>query len=1408
MEMLTGARPRLTDDCPRGLAPMQPDSPNWVVLGDPASPAEQRALTAFRDLLPEDGITKAWVNLTFIDGNGRTGEIDVLLLSPVGFFVVELKGWHGIVSGTTQRWEQHSSTTGVLMRSHPNPLIGADSKAKRLSSLLKDYAPNHDARRELPFVKSLVVMHGADSQLNLVDPRARTGVLTLDGFRVTSPPEHGIPELTAFLARPPADHRDDITPHRAHVLKAIIEHAGFLPTPKTRMYGQYAVTDSTPISEGPSWHDVLVQHPAVKLQRRLRIFDVPTKSSQEDRLRLEQDAQRELSLTLGLSHEGIAVPLEYLNTESGPALVFSHDDAEIPLTDYLAANAARLTMDDRLDLVRQLGSVLRFAHDRRLVHRALAPSRVWVVARSNERPRLIVRDWYTGQKTRLTTSEQLTIMSAGVTDVAGATYQEDWLWLAPEALRGGNVPGLPLDVYGFGALSALILTGRPPAGTMKELLERFVDPGHIDLSAVDGLPDEVIDAVIAATRTAEPDRTASVAEALHAIERGWAPAPAQNDGDDEPAPEPRTVEDPLTAQAGDLLGGRFHVVDRRGEGSTGTAFVVRDRDAADPTRELILKVARHDSAARRLAIEAEVMRALKSPRIVTLLEGPIEVDGRRALLMSDAGKETLAARIANEGRATIGQLEQFGRDLITAAEYLDRQGVFHRDIKPANLGVGLDPGTRKPRLALFDLSLAREPLENIASGTTAYLDPYLGRGARPRYDRAAELWTVSSTLFEMATGEIVWWPGGSGPTGNHEAPVIRPEAFEASVATQLAAFFTKALSPKAGDRFGTVEDLHSAWLDVFADLDTDEVARDGDAATAEAAELTTPLDQAGLSARAQSGLARLDAHTVGDLLAVPGTRINSIPGLGERYRKEIQARIRGWRTRLGGAPEVEQAASSSIESLLEALSSSAPPAARSVVRTLLGLEGGSPWPTAGEVAQQLDLTRAEVVDHVARAVKKWRGLDQFVSLSKEVETALARNGRVLVVPELALTLAATHGSTLDGDARVARAAGLVRAVLEGDALGSDPAFAIRRRRDQLPVLALTEASDPDETGAAFPPADDLLDAAGALGAEADGLVAKDQVLAGSDAAARLRAILAVDYLSQQPDDRLLRLAASTAQVADVSGLGELYPTSLPVEEAMRIALQARPGRPISERWIRGRVSSRFPRLTARVPGRRKLDDLVTDALPGLSWDGALYSPRRTSIASTATRSTTVGEQQQLAEAGVLRRSLSASSALTLSVRPRDHQRAVEVLSAEFDVRAVDVSRLALDAARALAEGRDIRWPVALAADAGERGGREFAQLTRLMQDAVRSRWQELLRAADPLLLINAGPLMRYGMSDLLSTLLDVGTPRPAARWLLVPREASRPVPLLEGEAVPLGPGRWLDLPFDLDHLRTSPGVSA
>ena len=1376
-------------------------------MGEPATPAEAAALDAFRELLPEDGITTAWVNLTFINDQGRTAEVDVLLLTTQGMYLVELKGWHGTIRGNAQRWDRGD-------RNVENPRLVTDRKAKWLKSLLQDRTPNQSARRQVPHIHALVVMHGEGSNVQIAAP-GDIGVLTLDGYNVSSAPR--LLKLSNFLAQPPHEFRQQIDYQRAKQVRALCDAAGFIPTPKVRMVGDFVVADDQPIAQGRDWQDVLVNLPALpNVKRRLRLYDVAPKSSAADRQHIEQLAQREFQLTQGLRHGGIAVPIDFKRTDDGPALVFEHDARELPLDAYIEGEGAELDLDQRLSLVFRLGEILRFAHNVHLRHRALAPRRVWVTTVKDSLPNLTIRDWYFAQRDSSTRNvSRLTAVSAGVDNLMGVVDQDDWIWLAPEARHSTEgLPPIPLDVYGFGVLAYLILTGKRPAETFVELEQRLSEAGALDPRAASpGMPDNVADVITMATCAVESERLSTIEEVIELLRVA---------GDDlrrgDQVEEPTPVEDPVDAQTGDVVADRFIVTGRRGEGSSGVALAVNDTDSEDPNRELVLKVARTESAGRRLDLEADVLRALGHRRVVRLVGGPLDVGDRRALLLTDAGKETLAARLSKEGRATVGQLEQYGSQLLEAMIYLETQGVFHRDIKPANLGITPDPSTRKPSLVLFDFSLASESVDNTASGTPSYLDPYLGRGRRQKYDRAAELWAVSTTLFEMATGQLPWWGEGAGrPADPTDPPIIEPTSFEPAVATQLTALFQRALAPDAGARFSSADELAVAWQGVFAALDSDEDGAGASDELADAATLDTPMERAGLSARALSAVLRLEVATVGQLLGVHPMQINSIRGLGETYRKEIQKRIRGWRTRLsGGTGQVAADQPMGTERLVALLLDQLKGAERTVIERLFGLAGdvaAGEWPSTGDTAQSLGMTRDRVANVIDQAVTTWAkkvGLP-IDGVRDEAATLLARNGRVMAVTSLANALVSQRGSLLDGEERLRQGAALLRSVYELDARMPEPVFELRRGiGKRANVIALREKADPDESGQEFPPADILTETAIELGRRADELVASGVVVPFATANAALHDIASesgASTLVALTGRRLLVLAASVSTKAAVSGFDELYPVNLDPQEAVERALRGKPGRRISESSVRQSVAARFPKVELPAAAHR-LDALVSAVLPGVVNHNGVYELASEARSSTYTATgLTVFAPVAVAEAAAkLEESLARHGAVTLTTPPKRYVKASRELRNRYGIEVLDVADLVVTATRALAIEHGASWEFVLGVDASQKGSADWLQLAHLVQQAVTPAWEARLASDTPLLIVNAGPLVRYGMAGLLSTLLDVGTPRPAARWLLVAKQGSQAVPLLEGKPVPLGPSGWVELPADLSLLTELPGV--
>jgi hypothetical protein len=148
---------------------------------------------------------------------------------------------------------------------------------------------------------------------------------------------------------------------------------------------------------------------------------------------------------------------------------------------------------------------------------------------------------------------------------------------------------------------------------------------------------------------------------------------------------------------------------------------------------------------------------LRHPRLVRLVEGPVDVGGRPALVLESAGDQTLGEVLRERERLSLDLLERWGTDLLEALVALDRAGVDHRDIKPASLGIKEMREKREDRakhLVLFDFSLSSAAGTAVTAGTPPYLDPFLDSPRRGRFDSAAERYSAAVVLFEMATGSV------------------------------------------------------------------------------------------------------------------------------------------------------------------------------------------------------------------------------------------------------------------------------------------------------------------------------------------------------------------------------------------------------------------------------------------------------------------------------------------------------------------------------------------------------------------------------------------------------------------------------------------------------------------------------
>ena len=1351
---------------------------NWHSLSPSQFAWEQEALDYVRRHLGAS-VPGAWSNFEFLSQHGAIYEVDLMVLTRDRLYLVEIKSWSGLLKGDSATWFLQD---GLRQKVLDNPLFLLNTKAKVLRGLLGAQQAFKAVRAEVPYIQPLVFLSSRTLECEL-EEYALQNITFRD--ELARPPRRG---LLATLAGD-ATRQARLDRGAVKRLQEAFEQAGIRAPQRSRMVGDYRLQEI--LQEGPGYQDRLGEHQSLEgVTRRIRHFLITRAASQEERDMVRRAAEREFRLVESFRHPGILRPQDFKVHEYGPALLYEHDPEALRLDLYLEAHLDRLGLEERLDLWRQVVDALRYAHGRKVLHRALSPRSILVADPATAHPRVLVTDWRTGSHLGDTTGGTMgTIHVQDLVESAATAY------VAPEALTAPERAGEYSDLFSLGALGYLILSGCPPARDhlgLHQLLQRYKG---LRLSSVqDGVPQKLDELIFRCTHVEVGERPPSTEHLFQALDEILQDLRHPQDA------EETTPANPLDAQPGERLGD-YAVRSVLGQGSVSKAWLVERDDEL-----LVLKLARDPADNARLQEEGEVLAKLDHRHIARLVE-PLHLGERAGLVLEVAGRETLAARLLDSGPLHLDLLQRFGDDLLSAVEHLEKEGIPHRDVKPGNLGVAPMGSNQELHLVLFDFSLSRVPADNVRAGTPQYLDPFLPRRRPPRWDLQAERYSVAVTLYEMATGVLPRWGDGlSDPSLSEQDLVLEADRFEPSLRDTLTRFFRQALDRDWTRRFDHAQAMRQAWNEAFAPAGQAEASP-----APPAADLSpeSPVASLGLSAGALQALDRLGVVTVADLLRRPAREIGWLRGVGNQTRREVLDTLERLLERFPSSeparPEApapsEEGATFSLDRLVRELLE-----ARGVRRELrpvaeawLGLdrapEEGLAWATPSQVALRAKRGLQEVARALPDLRATWATLASLAGLRDDLRGILGANGGALALDEMAQALLAARGSASNlPHRRNLLALAVTRAALEAEATEDAARFMLHRLHGRPFVVLDPEAGRYAE----------------ALGEVADGLVGEDPLPPPYRVLQSLREVPAPPGL-ELADPRLLRLAAGASASAAVSAREELYPRSMPARRALLLAHGALLGESrLAADEVRRRVAGRYPEAEP-LPDRPELDALLKDAGWDFAWAEAeqaylrVGAPGGTATSSSYTRfrSTEAGrraltgeeaESARLDEA--LLRSRDEGSFLALSVRPRWYREARQELEGRFGVEVRSLDRLLVEALRETAAEKRVDWNLVLAAD-GAPGTRDWTNLMRLVR-AARPRVESRLRSADrPVLLVEAGLLARYDLLDLLEDLRDRagsrdGTP---AVWLLLPSDEQNDLPLLDGHPVPLlTPGQRARIP--------------
>ena len=1386
----------------------------WQAVSQSQFAWEREALDWLRNHLPDREPWHAWTNFEFIDEEGKVNEVDALILTPAGLFLIEIKSRPGVVVGDAHTWLW---ITDGRERAYDNPLILANRKSKRLASLLRRQSSVFKAKVRLPFVEPLIFLSATSLNCKL------SGTARSSTYLRGQPDSESDAGIIGALHNGTGSAREIQQTHvdhqHARVLARAMAEAGIRPSNKHRKVGDYQL--GALLSEGASYQDWEGTHTAMDaVRRRVRIYTVAAAATADARKSLVRQAQREFQILEGIDHPGIVKVKDYQDTELGPALIFDHDPKAIRLDFLLREMGQLLNVDQRLQIVRDLAETLKYAHQKRLYHRALCPQSVLVqdVAGATPRPRIM--NWQTG--TREGTQNSDTVDPARRT-VGGTMHVEEYVedpglvYVAPETSQSEAQHGPSLDVFSLGAITYHVFSGRPPASSVLDLAEKLRIGQGLRLSDVlDGCGKQLQDLIQYSTNPDVMGRYGTIDEFLQDLD---------NVVDELTTPEPEATVDPAEAKPDERIEGGFTVIRKMGRGSSADVLLVREDGSND---EMVLKVALDASLNERLAGEGEALSKLGHPNIVRW-QRTLTVNGRTALLIHKAGEKTLADRIREEARLSLDLLQRFGEELIQAVDYLDQQNVAHRDIKPDNIGMS-QAGTRgKLQLVLFDFSLTRTSAENISAGTHPYLDPFLSLRKPARWDLQAERFALAVTLHEMVTGVPPrWGDGKTQPSMLDCEATLAAERFDPLLRDGFTAFFAKALNRNPIKRFDNAEEMLRDWRRVFeAGASASQQSADPFEAVARLATASTNMAELGYSVEAQNVLEAMAIHNARELLAVDRVRFRYLRGVGDRIRKEIRLKakalaairpdlVQGRPTLHEADDDSASAGAISVNELAAQLLPRRPAgddrAEETALAIYLGLEevqGSTLWTPLGVAANALSIDRNDASAALLKARERWLKTPQLTELRNHFESLLSTQGGVMTVPELASALLAMRGCASQDDVeRLRLATAVVRACCEAEAHLERLRFQEFEHRP-LPLIAVSA---------------ELAEYARRLGASADACAQAEPLLTPQRALETLESVSAPEANPALSAQRLLRLATAASQRAALSSRQEIYPRGMAASLALRQSLGALMGvRFLKLKDVQDRVAGRYPEAQP-LPKRPLLDTLLSDVGALLVWRddapaGPGYVPSTQALGPSAGSTTQYSRAATAMERGLpapdigtdeasapaieaqkledrLAYAHKAGGFLVLTVEPRlAHYIEAELLR-RFGRQRVSFDTLMLKALRQQAEAMKVNWNVVLMADGAAPTSTDWSRLMRLVHKALPQVKQTLLDATAPVLLVNSGLIARYGLMPLIDDLRDeVGRPgNLGSLWMLLPMAATG-LPTVDDVPVPvITSTQWANVP--------------
>ncbi|HEY6337601.1 MAG TPA: tetratricopeptide repeat protein [Candidatus Sulfotelmatobacter sp.] len=233
----------------------------------------------------------------------------------------------------------------------------------------------------------------------------------------------------------------------------------------------------------------------------------------------------------------------------------------------------------------------------------------------------------------------------------------------------------------------------------------------------------------------------------HTPPAGWTPTPR--------SPVPTAARPNSSApvlQPGEVLGGRYEILQLLGEGGMGAVYKAMDRELDRPVALKLIRpdLANNPSILARFKQELLLAHQVTHKNVIRIYDLG-DADGVKFITMEFVEGQDLRALIHQKKKFPPDEAVEITQQICRALEATHSVGVIHRDLKPQNI-----MRDQTGRVLLMDFGLARTiagdgmTQTGALVGTMEYMSPE--QALAKDLDQRSDLFTLGLILYELLAG--------------------------------------------------------------------------------------------------------------------------------------------------------------------------------------------------------------------------------------------------------------------------------------------------------------------------------------------------------------------------------------------------------------------------------------------------------------------------------------------------------------------------------------------------------------------------------------------------------------------------------------------------------------------------------